>query len=181
MASGSSLPPTATFVPIPELRKVRDEILKLGTDAARTAATRERVRSSCSWSRRRRHAAANPDARQRNRRQLVSRFALDYVHAHNSRRQRHIFLADVAALTRKSLTAVCGRTPGGGVAACREALVQLTLGGRTALFRMNPNTGKRKEIIGGRRRMAIRLRRRETKVAYIATSADAPTRALHRD
>ena len=37
--------------------------------------------------------------------------------------------------------------------------MQLTLGGRNALYRINPRTGDRKEIIGGRRRLGrIHLR-----------------------
>ena len=57
-----------------------------------------------------------------------------------------------------------------------EALMQLTLGGRNALYRINPKTGDRKEIVGGRRRLAgFTYDTARTKVAYVATSMDSPT------
>jgi dipeptidyl aminopeptidase/acylaminoacyl peptidase len=63
-----------------------------------------------------------------------------------------------------------------------DLLVQLTLGGRHALYRINPRTGDRREIIGGRRRIfGYTYDTARTKVAYIATSADTPTELFIND
>jgi dipeptidyl aminopeptidase/acylaminoacyl peptidase len=60
--------------------------------------------------------------------------------------------------------------------------MQLTLGGRNALYRVNPRTGERKEIVGGRRRIAgFSYDRDRTKVAYVATSIDVPTELFVSD
>jgi dipeptidyl aminopeptidase/acylaminoacyl peptidase len=57
-----------------------------------------------------------------------------------------------------------------------EIAFSASVGGRTALFRLDPRTREIREIIGGRRRMngfAYDAARR--RVAYVATSVDAPT------
>src|SRR5206468_3812838 len=66
----------------------------------------------------------------------------------------NIYLADVTAGSSKSLTSDL-RTDLGPVTwlASNDALLQLTVGGRNALYRVNPRTGDRKEIVGGRRRV----------------------------
>ena len=164
--------------PDPELRKVRDEILKLGTDAARTAATRERLQSdlfvmpAAGGAPRRIRTPGNessvtwsPDSR-------VITFTANSGLGTNT----NVFAADVATLTTKSLTDGLRMDPG-AVAWQRadQALVQLTLGGRNALYRINPITGDRKEVIGGRRRITgFSYDTARTKVAYVASTADVP-------
>jgi dipeptidyl aminopeptidase/acylaminoacyl peptidase len=49
------------------------------------------------------------------------------------------------------------------------------IGGRTALFHLDPRTRRLDEVLGGRRRMSgFTWDARRTKVAYVATSIDAP-------
>jgi dipeptidyl aminopeptidase/acylaminoacyl peptidase len=57
-----------------------------------------------------------------------------------------------------------------------EILMNAAVGGRTALFRVNPRTGRMSEVIGGRRRITgFSYDQRATKVAFVATSVDQPT------
>jgi dipeptidyl aminopeptidase/acylaminoacyl peptidase len=50
------------------------------------------------------------------------------------------------------------------------------IGGRTALFQVNPATGQRTELIGGRRRLAgFSMDVAESKVAYVSTTLARPT------
>jgi dipeptidyl aminopeptidase/acylaminoacyl peptidase len=51
-----------------------------------------------------------------------------------------------------------------------------------ALYRVNPRTGDRKELVGGRRRVAgYAFDRDRTKVAFVATSIDLPTEQFLTD
>lgn len=50
------------------------------------------------------------------------------------------------------------------------------IGGRTALFQLDPGTGQRTEVVGGRRRMSgFSMDVGETTMAYVATSLAKPT------
>ena len=50
------------------------------------------------------------------------------------------------------------------------------VGGRTALFRLKPRDGATTEIVGGRRRISgLSVDEAGTRIAYVATSTDAPT------
>ncbi len=61
-------------------------------------------------------------------------------------------------------------------------LMSAQIGGRTALFHVNPRTGEMKEVIGGRRQIrGFSYDRNYTKVAFIATSIDKPTELFVAD
>ena len=165
--------------PDPELRAIRDEIAKLGTDAERTAASRERIQADlfvmpvAGGTPRRIQTPGNegsvewsPDSRW-----------ITYSSGSGQGTNSHIYVADVTTLATKSLTTGLRMEPGSVTwQRADEALVQLTLGGRNALYRINTRTGDRKEIIGGRRRLAgFTYDTARSKVAYIGTSMDSPT------
>jgi len=168
-----------------QLTTVRAEIAKLGSDAERAAATREKLQtelylipvaggtpkriktagleSGVEWS---------PDSKY-----------FTFTANNGANTTSNIYLGDATAGTSKSLTSDL-RTDVGPTSwlASSEALMQLTLGGRNALFRVNPRTGERKEIVGGRRRISnFVFDTNRTKVAYIATSIDAPTELFVSD
>ena len=110
------------------------------------------------------HAEAHPHARQRGERRVVARFALDSRsrRATARTRTRNIYLADVTAGDEQEPDGrPAHRRWPRDLAACGDALMQLTVGGRNALYRINPRTGDRKEIVGGRRRIGgLHLRHR---------------------
>lgn len=63
-----------------------------------------------------------------------------------------------------------------------DVLLSAAVGGRTALFRVAPRTGRMTEIIGGRRRITgFSYDRSLTKVAFVATSVDRPTELFIAD
>ena len=176
----------ADLRPDPIVAGQRADIAKLATDAERAAATREKLQSdlfvipvtgagtpkrvrtpgnegSIEWS---------PDSKY---------FTFTANNGPNT--TSNIYLADATAATSKSLTADL-RTDGGPVSwlPAGDAVMTLTVGGRNALYRVNPRTGDRKEIVGGRRRIGNWTYDRDrTKVAYIATSIDVPTELFVSD
>ena len=168
-----------------QVATTRADIAKLGTDAERTAATREKLQtdlfvipvaggtpkriktpgleSGIEWS---------PDSKY---------FTFTANNGPNT--TGNIYLADASSGSSKSLTSDL-RTDLGPVTwlASNDALLSLTVGGRNALYRVNPRTGDRKELVGGRRRISNFVYDRErTKVAYIATSIDVPTELFLSD
>ncbi|MHB1225356.1 MAG: S9 family peptidase [Gemmatimonadaceae bacterium] len=57
-----------------------------------------------------------------------------------------------------------------------DLLMEATIGGSTAIFRVNPKTGARKEIVGGRRRIMVSSTDSRGKVvAFVSTSTAQPT------
>src|SRR5690606_11807176 len=57
-----------------------------------------------------------------------------------------------------------------------DILMTAAIGGRTALFRVDPDNGSMKELIGGRRRInGVSYDRKFSKVAFVATDMDEPT------
>src|SRR5690606_32554462 len=61
-------------------------------------------------------------------------------------------------------------------------MMSMTLGGRNALFRVDPRTGQRTEVVGGARRVfGYTYDDARTKVAYVATTQDAPTELFVTD
>jgi dipeptidyl aminopeptidase/acylaminoacyl peptidase len=161
------------------VRVVREQIAGLSTDAERTAATRAQLQSELyivpigGGTPRRIRTPGNetgvqwsPDSKW-----------ITFTSNHGPNTNSNIYLADVAAGTSKSLTSDLRTDPGPVTwLSSSDALMQLTLGGRQALFRMNPKTGERRELVGGRRRIAnFVYDSAQSKVAYIATSADKPT------
>jgi dipeptidyl aminopeptidase/acylaminoacyl peptidase len=61
-------------------------------------------------------------------------------------------------------------TPGG------QIMMQANIGGRAALFRVNPRNGQKTEVLGGRRRISsVSYDQRMSRVAFVATSVDRPT------
>jgi dipeptidyl aminopeptidase/acylaminoacyl peptidase len=175
----------ADLRPDSQVATTRADIAKLGTDAERTAATREKLQSDLfvipvaggtpkriktpglesgiEWS---------PDSKY---------FTFTANNGPNT--TGNIYLADAASGSSKSLTSDL-RTDLGPVTwlASNDALLSLTVGGRNALYRVNPRTGDRKELVGGRRRISNFVYDRErTKVAYIATSIDVPTELFLAD
>ena len=162
--------------PDSELRAVRDEIAKLGTDAERTTATRERIQADLFVMP---VAGGTPRRIQTPGNEGSVEWSPDSS-CITYRRERstnsHIYVADATTVATKSLTTGLRNEPDVTWQRADEALVQLTLGGRNALYRINTRTGDRKEIIGGRRRLAgFTYDAARTKVAYVGTSVDSPT------
>jgi dipeptidyl aminopeptidase/acylaminoacyl peptidase len=63
-----------------------------------------------------------------------------------------------------------------------DILMSAAVGGRTALFRVSPKTGRLTEVIGGRRRItSFTFDRAYTKIAFVATSVDRPTELFLTD
>ncbi len=171
--------------PDPAVRAVRDEIAKLGTDEARTVATRDRLQSelfimpSAGGTPKRIRTAGSesgiewsPDSKW-----------FTFTSSNGQYTNTNIYLADVAAASSKSLTGDV-RTDGGSVdwLATNECLMQINVGGRNALYRVNPKTGDRKEIVGGRRRIfGFTYDSARTRVAYIATAQETPTELFVAD
>src|SRR5690606_8171748 len=55
-------------------------------------------------------------------------------------------------------------------------LMTASIGGRSALIRIDPSSGAPEEVLGGRRRInGVSYDRKFTKVAYVATDLDEPT------
>jgi dipeptidyl aminopeptidase/acylaminoacyl peptidase len=55
-------------------------------------------------------------------------------------------------------------------------MLQANIGGRSALYRVNPRTGQMTEVAGGRRRISnVTFDERMTKMAFVATSVNKPT------
>ncbi len=88
-----------------------------------------------------------------------------------------ILVVDVAARSHRSLTAEMKADPGAvNWLPSHDLLVQMTVGGRNALYQVNPRTGARKEILGGARRLAgASYDDAKTRAAFVATSSDRPT------
>lgn len=169
----------AELRPDTEVRKVRQAIEKLGTPQQREDATRKQIasdifiipveggtpkriaspgnESNLRWS---------PDARY-----LVFNASMGPFTGND------VFVADVASARTRSLTSQLRADPGAAEWLSNDALLlQLTVGGSNALVRVNPQTGARTEILGGRRRLSgFTYDENKTKVAYVATSVDRPT------
>jgi dipeptidyl aminopeptidase/acylaminoacyl peptidase len=161
-----------------EVRAVRDSIAKLDTEAARTAATRDRLQSdifvipAIGGEPKRIHTPGSENALEWSPDSRYIAFTANNGQFTNS----DIFLGDVTTDISKSLTAGLRADPGPvSWLPANELLIQLTIGGRNALCRVNPRTGDRKEIIGGPRRISgFTYDSARTKVAYVATTADMP-------
>jgi dipeptidyl aminopeptidase/acylaminoacyl peptidase len=162
----------------PDVRGVRDAIQKL-PPAERLAATRERLQtelfvipaiggepvkvptpgneSSLKWS---------PDSRSIALTSTLGQFATTEV-----------LVVDVTARTHRSLTAEMRADPGSvDWLPNNELLLQMTIGGRNAIYQVNPRNAARKEILAGPRRLAgVSYDTARTKAAFVATSADRPT------
>jgi len=169
----------AELRPDTAIKTVRDGIAALGTDAERASATRDKLQvelfvmpaaggapkrirtpgteSSVEWS-------------------ADSRW-ITFTANNGPNTNTNIYLADVTTGASKSLTADL-RTDGGPVdwLPSGDLLMQVNVGGRNALYRINPRTGDRKELVGGRRRISgFTYDSAHTKVAYIATAQETPT------
>lgn len=92
-------------------------------------------------------------------------------------------LVDVQKRTHRSLTDGLRGDPGNfDWLPNGELLLQATLGGRNAVFRVQPSTGAMKEIIGGPRRLAgVSYDKARTKAAFVATTVDRPTELFLAD
>jgi dipeptidyl aminopeptidase/acylaminoacyl peptidase len=167
------------------LRTVREQIQQLGTDALRTAATRERLQTdlylmpATGGTPKRIRTAGNESGVEWSADSKWVTFTANHGQYTNT----NVYLGDVTAGTSKSLTSDLRTDPGPvDWLPNNDVLMQLTLGGRTALFRVNPRTGDRKEIVGGRRRITgFVYDTARTKVAYVATSVDTPTELFVSD
>jgi dipeptidyl aminopeptidase/acylaminoacyl peptidase len=177
----------AELRPDTELRTVRDEIAKLGSDTARAAATRERLQTELYLIPSTGGAAAPKRIRTSGNETGVvwssdSRWFTFTANA-GANTNTNIYLADATTGVSKSLTADL-RTDGGPTVwlASGELLMQINVGGRNALYRINPRTGDRKEIVGGRRRVfGFTYDTARTKVAYVASPQEAPTELFLAD
>jgi dipeptidyl aminopeptidase/acylaminoacyl peptidase len=167
------------------VRSVRDDIAKLGTEDARTAAMRSRLQAelyvmpAAGGAPKRIRTAGNesgvawsPDSRY-----------LTFTANQGPNTDSHVYLADVTAASSRSLTSDLRLDPGNVEwTAAGDVLMQLAIGGRNALHRVNPRTGERKEIIGGRRRIVgYSFDEAHTKVAFVATSVSMPTELFVAD
>ena len=114
---------------------------------------------------------------------MVAGFALDHLLVgQRSGTNSHIYVADVATLATKNLTTGLRMEPGNVTwQRADEALVQLTLGGRNALYRHQLEDAaiarrSRRPPAAGR----IRVRTARSQVAYVGTSVDSPTELYSR-
>jgi dipeptidyl aminopeptidase/acylaminoacyl peptidase len=94
-----------------------------------------------------------------------------------------VLLVDVEKRAHRSLTAELRGDPGSyHWRPNGELLLQATLGGRNAVFRVQPSTGAMKEIIGGPRRLVgVSYDKARTKAAFVATTVDRPTELFIAD
>jgi len=167
------------------VRAVRDEIAQLGTDTARATATRERLQSELYLMP---AAGGTPKRIATPGNEAGVEWSADskwftFTANNGANTNTNIYLADVASAASRSLTADL-RTDGGPVdwLATGDLLMQVNVGGRNALFRLNPRTGDRREIVGGRRRIfGFTYDTARSKVAYIATAQDQPTELFVAD
>jgi dipeptidyl aminopeptidase/acylaminoacyl peptidase len=175
----------AELRPDTAVRAARDEIAQLGTDAARAAATRDRLQSELYLM----PAAGGAPKRIRTPGSETGvEWSPDskwftFTANEGANTNTNIYLADVTAAASRSLTADL-RTDGGPVdwLPTNEVLMQVNVGGRNALYRINPRTGDRKEIVGGRRRIfGFTYDTAHSKVAYVATAQDTPTELFVAD
>ncbi|HET6196834.1 MAG TPA: hypothetical protein VFE12_13810, partial [Acetobacteraceae bacterium] len=148
----------AELRPDTELRAVRDEIAKLGTDAARATATREKLQTELYLMPTAGGTAAPKRIRTSGNETGVawssdSRWFTFTANA-GANTNTNIYLADATTGVSKSLTSDL-RTDGGPTTWLPngDLLMQVNVGGRNALYRISPRTGDRKEIVGGRRRV----------------------------
>jgi dipeptidyl aminopeptidase/acylaminoacyl peptidase len=95
----------------------------------------------------------------------------------------HIHVADAAAGTTRNLTSdLRGDIGNTEWMPDNTMLLSMTLGGRNALFRVDPRTGARTEVVGGARRVfGYTYDDKRTKVAYVATTQEAPTELFVTD
>ncbi|HEX5068566.1 MAG TPA: prolyl oligopeptidase family serine peptidase [Vicinamibacterales bacterium] len=175
----------AELRPDTAVKTVRDQIAALGTDAERTAATRDRLQTElfvmavAGGTPKRIRAAGNESGVEWS---ADSRW-ITFTANNGPNTTTNIYLADVTTGSSRSLTGDL-RTDGGPVdwLASGDLLMQLTVGGRNALYRINPRTGDRKEIVGGRRRISgFTYDTARTKVAYIASAQETPTELFLSD
>jgi dipeptidyl aminopeptidase/acylaminoacyl peptidase len=162
-----------------DLRAIRDEVsAKLGTEAARADAMRTRVQSDLFLVP---VAGGTPQRIKVPGNENSIEWAPDSKHftftaGGGLGTNSHIYVADPSTLATRSLTSDLRMDPGSVTWQREDVLMQLTIGGRNALFRVNPKTGERKEIVGGRRRITgFSYDTARSKVAYVATSVDRPT------
>jgi dipeptidyl aminopeptidase/acylaminoacyl peptidase len=168
-----------------EVRVVRDSIAKLDTEAARTAATRDRLQSdifvipAVGGEPKRIHTQGSENGLEWSPDSRYIAFTANNGQYTNT----DIFLGDVTTVNSRSLTSGLHTDPGPvSWLPTNELLMQLTLGGRNALYRVNPRTGDRKEIVGGARRISgFTYDSARTKVAYVATTADMPAELFISD
>ena len=171
--------------PDTDLRAIRDEVNKqLGTDAARADALRTKVQSDLFIV----PVAGGTPQRVRtpgnetNLQWSPDSHYLTYTAGNGQGTNSHIYVADAATHATRNVTGDLRTDVGAVTWRGDEALIQLTIGGRNALFRVNPKSGDRKEIVSGRRRIAgFTYDTARTKVAYVATSVDAPTELFLTD
>jgi dipeptidyl aminopeptidase/acylaminoacyl peptidase len=162
-----------------ELRAIRDDLnKKLDTEAARADALRTRVQSDlflmpvAGGTPQRIRVPGNESGIEWSPDSKYFTFTAGGGQGTNS----HIYVADPSTLATRNLTSDLRMDPGSVTWQHGDALMQLTIGGRNALYRVNPKTGDRKEIVGGRRRITgFTYDTARTKVAYVATSVDTPT------
>jgi dipeptidyl aminopeptidase/acylaminoacyl peptidase len=94
-----------------------------------------------------------------------------------------VLIVDVATKSHKSLTSEMRADPGAfDWLPNNELLLQATVGGRNALYRVNPKTSARTELMGGARRVAgMAFDSAKSKAAFVATTSDLPTELFLRD
>jgi dipeptidyl aminopeptidase/acylaminoacyl peptidase len=169
----------AELRPDEQVRAVRDEIAELGTPQEREAASRERLSSDifvipATGGEPKRIPSPGNES---NLRWSADARYLAFNATMGPFTGSDVFVADVAAATTRNLTGELRADPGGlqwldnG-----EMLLQLNVGGRNALVRVDPRTGEQQEVLSGRRRMAgFTYDEAKTNVAYVTTSVDRPT------
>jgi dipeptidyl aminopeptidase/acylaminoacyl peptidase len=169
----------AELRPDDQVRTIRDEIAELGTPQEREAASRDRLSSDifvipATGGEPKRIPSPGNDS---NLRWSSDSRYLAFNATMGPFTGSDVFVADVAAATTRNLTGELRADPGGlqwldnG-----QMLLQLNVGGRNALVRVDPRTGEQQEVLSGRRRMSgFTYDEAKTKMAYVATSVDRPT------
>lgn len=102
---------------------------------------------------------------------------LAYTSRANRTSQSRLYVIDVAGGAPRELLGEWQYEPDGiSWLPDGDILMQATIGGSTAIYRVSPKDGARREIVGGRRRiMGMSTDAKGKTVAFVATSMDRPT------
>jgi dipeptidyl aminopeptidase/acylaminoacyl peptidase len=163
------------------VRALRDEIAKLGTVPERDKATREKIRSDIFII-----PATGTDAAPKRIKNAGNETGLAwspnsaylaYSANDGAGTDTEVYVTDVATGTTRNVTSEFRTDPGRIEWFDDGSLVmQLTVGGRNGLYRVDPKTGKSTELVGGARRVfGYSYDKAHSKVAYVATASDLPT------
>jgi dipeptidyl aminopeptidase/acylaminoacyl peptidase len=103
--------------------------------------------------------------------------AIAFTSARNRTAQRKLYLVPLEGGEPRDLLGDWQYEPGGiEFAPNGDIFLDASVGGRSALFRVEPKSGKMTEVLAGRRRISgSSFDRKYTRVAFVATDTDEPT------